>query len=152
MSPWPRHGDAAFKESLQRPHSQLLRFAQGRDVIEEEDLYAAMENKAMESFSEMTNSPKPGQDAGVPNPIPAMLRKAIAVYEAGKVLTAYITPEFEEIARVGGWVGGANWRRGVRAEEEDRMDRRTWGCPAPYQQCCAAAVHEGPQGADSVMP
>lgn len=83
---------------------------QGRDRIEEEDLYAAMENKAMESFSEMTASPKPGQDIGVPDPIPEELRRAIAVYEAGKVLTAYITPEFEEIARVRR-EGGA-WREG----------------------------------------
>lgn len=73
---------------------------QGRDRIQEEDLYAAMENKAMESFSEMTGAPRPGQDTGVPNPISHTLRKRIAVYEAGKVITAYITPEFEEIARV----------------------------------------------------
>ncbi len=73
---------------------------QGRDYIIDEDLYAAMENKAMESFSEMTGSPKPGQDDGVPNPIPSSLRRAVAVYEAGKVLMAYITPDFEEVARV----------------------------------------------------
>jgi cell division protease FtsH len=28
------------------------------------------------------------------------LRKSIAVYEAGKALVAYITPEYDEIARV----------------------------------------------------
>ena len=37
---------------------------QGRDRIEEEDIYSAMENKALEAFSELTNAPKPGQDAG----------------------------------------------------------------------------------------
>lgn len=53
----------------------------------------------MTSLQELTNSPIPG-DAGVPDPIPPALRKAIAVYEAGKALLAYITPEFDEIARV----------------------------------------------------
>ena len=76
--------------------------SQGRERIEEEDLYAAMENKAVESYSEITGSPKPGQDAGVPDPIPQALKRAVAVYEAGKALIAYITPDFEEIARVGG--------------------------------------------------
>ena len=67
-----------------------------------------MENKAVESYSEITGSPKPGQDAGVPDPIPQALKRAVAVYEAGKALIAYITPDFEEIARVGGlWSGGA---------------------------------------------
>lgn len=37
--------------------------------------------------------------ADVPSPLPHNLRKAIAVYEAGKALTAYITPDYEEIAR-----------------------------------------------------
>lgn len=60
-----------------------------------------MENKAVESYSEITGSPKPGQDAGMPDPIPDALKRAVAVYEAGKALVAYITPEFEEIARVG---------------------------------------------------
>ncbi|GAX80068.1 hypothetical protein CEUSTIGMA_g7506.t1 [Chlamydomonas eustigma] len=81
---------------------------QGHEQIEEEDLsYAAMENKSVEAYSEMTGTPKPGQDAGVPDPIPDCslysLKRAVAVvavYEAGKVLTAYITPEFEEVARV----------------------------------------------------
>lgn len=51
--------------------------------------------------------------AGVPDPIPHSLRKAIAVYEAGKALLAYITPDFEEVARVREALGG-NWagRRG----------------------------------------
>ena len=65
-----------------------------------------MENKAIESYSEMTGSPKPGQDAGVADPIPPQLRRAVAVYEAGKALLAYITPEFEEIARVSDIFGG----------------------------------------------
>jgi cell division protease FtsH len=36
----------------------------------------------------------------MPDPIPHSLRKSIAVYEAGKALIAYITPEYDEIARV----------------------------------------------------
>jgi hypothetical protein len=39
--------------------------------------------------------------AGVPDPLPQRLRRSVAVYEAGKALLAHITPEFEEIARVG---------------------------------------------------
>lgn len=73
---------------------------QGRDAITEEDIYAAMENKALEAYSELTGAMKPGMDAGVPDPIPMNLRKAIATYEAGKALLAYITPDFEEVARV----------------------------------------------------
>jgi hypothetical protein len=38
--------------------------------------------------------------AGLQDPIPLALRKSIAVYEAGKALIAYITPEYDEIARV----------------------------------------------------
>jgi hypothetical protein len=37
---------------------------QGRDAITEEDIYAAMENKAMEAYSELTGALKPGVDAG----------------------------------------------------------------------------------------
>jgi len=73
---------------------------QGREAITEEDIYAAMENKALEAYAEMTNAPKPGVDAGVPDPIPHSLRKAIAVYEAGKAMLAYVTPGYEEVARV----------------------------------------------------
>lgn len=40
------------------------------------------------------------QDFGAPSPIPEGLRRAIAVYEAGKALAAYISPEYEAIARV----------------------------------------------------
>uniref|UniRef100_A0A383VS33 AAA+ ATPase domain-containing protein n=1 Tax=Tetradesmus obliquus TaxID=3088 RepID=A0A383VS33_TETOB len=72
---------------------------QGREAISEEDIYAAMENKAMEAFQELSGAPQPGY-SGLPDPIPASLRKSIAVYEAGKALVAYITPEYDEIARV----------------------------------------------------
>ncbi|KAG1670583.1 hypothetical protein FOA52_012156 [Chlamydomonas sp. UWO 241] len=73
---------------------------QGRESIHEDDLYAAMEDKAVEAYIESTGSPKPGQDAGVPDPLPQRLRRSVAVYEAGKALLAHITPEFEEIARI----------------------------------------------------
>lgn len=43
--------------------------------------------------------PQPGF-TGLQDPIPLALRKSIAVYEAGKALIAYITPEYDEIARV----------------------------------------------------
>lgn len=36
----------------------------------------------------------------VPTPLPESLRKAIACYEAGKAMMAYMTPEFEEVVRV----------------------------------------------------
>ena len=51
---------------------------------------------------------------GSPDPIPPQLRRAVSVYEAGKALLAYITPDYEEIARVSG---------GGRGE-----DRRERGC------------------------
>ncbi len=44
---------------------------------------------------------------GEGGPIPEPLRRAIAVYEAGKALIAYVTPEYEEIARVSGGVAVA---------------------------------------------
>ena len=52
----------------------------------------------------------------MPDPIPQALRKAVAVYEAGKALMAYITPEFEEIARVSasrGWGQEGGGRGGL---------------------------------------
>lgn len=42
----------------------------------------------------------PPHSTDVPTPLPDNLRKAIATYEAGKALMAYITPEFEEVVRV----------------------------------------------------
>eukprot|EP00879_Flechtneria_rotunda_P028172 GHRR01030255.1.p1 GENE.GHRR01030255.1~~GHRR01030255.1.p1 ORF type:complete len:520 (+),score=209.83 GHRR01030255.1:1412-2971(+) len=72
---------------------------QGSEAISEEDIYAAMENKAMEAYQELSGAAVPGY-AGIPDPIPHSLRKSIAVYEAGKALIAYITPEYDEIARV----------------------------------------------------
>lgn len=99
---------STFPDRMTIHHSQWLPLCytlynvclQGRDQIVEEDIYAAMENKALEAYSELSNSIKPGLDSGVPDPIPLNLRKAIAVYEAAKAMTAYITPEFEEVARV----------------------------------------------------
>mmetsp|Transcript_3123 Transcript_3123/g.6809 ORF Transcript_3123/g.6809 Transcript_3123/m.6809 type:complete len:1041 (+) Transcript_3123:95-3217(+) len=73
---------------------------QGRDCIVEEDIYSAMENKALEAYTETANVQVAGADAGTPDPIPPNLRRAVAVYEAGKALLAYITPEYDEIARV----------------------------------------------------
>jgi len=73
---------------------------QGRDMIAEEDIYAAMENKALEAFAETTGAPRAGVEPGTPDPIPHALRKSVAVYEASKALVAYITPEYEEVARV----------------------------------------------------
>ncbi|GFR51495.1 hypothetical protein Agub_g13859, partial [Astrephomene gubernaculifera] len=79
---------------------------QGREAITEDDIYAAMENKSMEAVVEATSSGGGGGlvagegSEGSPDPIPPQLRRAIAVYEAGKALAAYITPEYEEIARV----------------------------------------------------
>ena len=59
---------------------------QGRERIEEEDLYAAMENKAIEAYSEMTGSPKPGQvsvhyfiPSSLPMPWPAPARDVLPV-------------------------------------------------------------------------
>ncbi|KXZ53715.1 hypothetical protein GPECTOR_6g632 [Gonium pectorale] len=78
----------------------------GREAITEDDIYAAMEDKTMEATVEATSSGGGGGyvggegTEGSPDPIPPQLRKAVAVYEAGKALTAYITPEYEEIARV----------------------------------------------------
>ncbi|MEW5306932.1 MAG: hypothetical protein WDW36_009362 [Sanguina aurantia] len=73
---------------------------QGRERMEEEDIYAAMENKAMDTFQELTNVPQSGHDGEAPVGIPLSLRKAVAVFEGGKALMAYITPDFEEVARV----------------------------------------------------
>jgi ATP-dependent Zn protease len=50
-------------------------------------------------LQELSGAPQPGY-SGLPDPIPHSLRKSIAVYEAGKALIAYITPEYDEIARV----------------------------------------------------
>jgi ATP-dependent Zn protease len=50
-------------------------------------------------LQELSGAPQPGY-SGLPDPIPHSLRKSIAVYEAGKALLAYITPEYDEIARV----------------------------------------------------
>ena len=72
---------------------------QGRAAITEDDIYAAMENKAMESYQELTSSPAPGAE-GVPDPIPPALRKSVAAFTAGKALLAYITPDYDEVARV----------------------------------------------------
>jgi ATP-dependent Zn protease len=54
---------------------------------------------AAASVQELSGAPQPGY-SGLPDPIPHSLRKSIAVYEAGKALVAYITPEYDEIARV----------------------------------------------------
>ncbi|KAL6745073.1 P-loop containing nucleoside triphosphate hydrolase protein, partial [Haematococcus lacustris] len=80
--------------------AQRMAGRQGRDAITEDDMYAAMENKAMETFSEYNDALKMGVDTGLPTPIPQSLRKAIANYEAARALIAYITPDYEEIARV----------------------------------------------------
>jgi cell division protease FtsH len=73
----------------------------GREAVTEEDIYAALEDKVIEAKREVAgNEPPPGIAPGPPNPIPARLRRSVAAYEAGKVLVAYCTPEFEDVARV----------------------------------------------------
>ncbi|KAG2437047.1 hypothetical protein HYH02_011309 [Chlamydomonas schloesseri] len=79
---------------------------QGRHAITEDDIYAAMENKTMEATLEASTAGDGGGLVGgegvegSPDPIPPQLRRAVSVYEAGKALLAYITPDYEEIARV----------------------------------------------------
>jgi cell division protease FtsH len=73
----------------------------GREAVTEEDLYAALEDKAIEARLEVQGGMRPlGTSAASPNPVPARLRRAVAAYEAGKVLVAYCTPEYEDVARV----------------------------------------------------
>jgi hypothetical protein len=85
----------------------------------------------------MTDAPMPGS-GGYPDPIPARMRKSITVYEAAKALIAYITPEFEDIARIsicpynmltgGGGEGGEQegWEEGEEGREQAGARRE--GC------------------------
>ncbi len=82
-------------------------------------MYTALESQSVETFSQNTQqgqatsssettTSSEGEGAKVVQEVPGetsksipySLRKAIAVYEAGKALLAYITPGYPEIARV----------------------------------------------------
>ena len=94
---------------------------QGHSRVEEDDIYAAMEYGALIQQDELAQDNV--RDDPTPEPIPPLLRKSIAVYQAGKALLAYITPEFEEIARVRARGGRGGGRQGL-----DQDLRRGGGC------------------------
>jgi hypothetical protein len=64
---------------------------------------------------ESTNSPIPGND-GVPDPIPLQLRKAICVYEAGKVQ-----------AHAGGCAGQGQEQEQEQEQEQGQGQAGSWG-------------------------
>ena len=69
--------------------------------MNQDDVFSALERIHRERFA------KGGALGGVSNPgafeetvIPPLMRRTIAVYEAAKALTGYITPNYDEITKV----------------------------------------------------
>ena len=70
-------------------------------MVNQDDVFSALERIHRERFA------KGGALGGVSNPgafeetvIPPLMRRTIAVYEAAKALTGYITPKYDEITKV----------------------------------------------------
>ena len=84
---------------------------QGHTEVTEEDVFAAIEYGALVQQDELMDANILNDP--VPDPIPMTLRKSIAVYQAGKALLGYITPDFEKIGRVRGRGQGPESRAGA---------------------------------------
>ena len=74
---------------------------QGRDTVNQDDVFSALERLHRE------RSAKGGALGGITSAgafeeqeIPPLMRRTIAVYEAAKALTGYITPNYDEITKV----------------------------------------------------
>lgn len=70
--------------------------AQSREVITEEDIFDALENIHMEKVGRGGQTTEYEEDI-----IPPLMRRHIAVYEAGKAILGCITPDFDELSKVG---------------------------------------------------
>ncbi len=73
---------------------------QGRDVVNQDDVFAALERIHRERLAK-GGALGGGNDAGAfeEQVIPPALRRTIAVYEAAKALVGYITPNYDEISK-----------------------------------------------------
>ena len=71
--------------------------AQGRDVLNQDDVFAALEKIHREKYTRGG-----GGAAGEfeEQMIPPLMRRNIAVYEAAKAMIGFITPNYDEISKV----------------------------------------------------
>lgn len=77
--------------------SAILTVREGREIITEKNILDALEKLQMEKAGLTGGSSQTKRYEGK---IPTLLRKNIAVYEAGKALIGSITPYFDEVTKV----------------------------------------------------
>lgn len=69
---------------------------QGREEIEEDDMFTALEKIQQERLGGAVDSGQSSDETVAP----PQLRRNIAVYEAARALLGYLTPDFDEISKV----------------------------------------------------
>lgn len=99
--------------------SAIVAVRQARTEITEMDVFEALEGIQMERQSRSSGTQTYDQDI-----IPPMMRRAIAVYEAGRALVGYITPYFDEVHKVTVCPGGVPTGNTFFIPQEERLESR----------------------------
>ncbi len=69
--------------------------SQGREEINEDDLFTTLEQLQRERLGGKVDNSR-SEDVQAP----PQMRRNIALYEAGRALLGYITPDYDEVAKV----------------------------------------------------
>eukprot|EP00210_Caulerpa_lentillifera_P005084 g4856.t1 len=99
--------------------SAVMAVRRRRDVITEMDIFDALEDLLMEKRNRGYMSRTYDQDI-----VPEHLRKAIAIYEAGKVLIGLMSPAYDEVYKVSVCPGGVPTGSTFFLPREDRLESR----------------------------
>ncbi|BDA40994.1 ATP-dependent zinc metalloprotease FTSH, chloroplastic [Coccomyxa sp. Obi] len=91
----------------------------GAKIITEADVFQALENIHREKMGRGSTASQYDEDI-----VPPVLRKTIAVYEAGRVLLGYITPGYDEISQVSVCPGGVPTGYTYFIPQEEHLESR----------------------------
>jgi cell division protease FtsH len=91
----------------------------GRNVITEEDIFEALEKIHREKFGRGGSTTQYEEDI-----VPPLMRRTIAVYEAGRALIGSITPYFDDISKVSVCPGGQPTGYTYFIPQEEHLESR----------------------------
>ncbi|GMH43653.1 hypothetical protein BSKO_11575 [Bryopsis sp. KO-2023] len=99
--------------------SAIVAVRQARVEITEMDVFEALEGIQMERQNRSSGTQNYDQDI-----IPPMMRRAIAIYEAGRALVGYITPYYDEVHKVTVCPNGVPTGNTFFIPQEERLESR----------------------------
>lgn len=97
----------------------IVSVRQGHSAITDADLFEALETQQEEKLTKAGGGKQQVYEDDI---VPPAMRRSIAVYEAAKVLTAFLTPHFDEVAKVSICPGGAPTGYSYFVPSEERLE------------------------------